>query len=77
MNGRTDPDRPLTEAELRILALIADGETAARIGRELGITPIMVTKRMVRIRGLLGARNAAHAVHIAHLRELLGKKRAS
>ena len=66
MYALTDPQHR------RVLELLADGRTAADIGRELFLSLDAVKSRQRRIYRDLGATNAAHAVHLAHQRGLLG-----
>ena len=67
---RTNPDDPrrraLTERELEVVRLIAAGETKEEISRRLGLSSSTVSRHMTRIYRALGARNAAHAVALAH-----------
>jgi len=58
--------RELSEREIEVLTLIAAGGTKGEISRELGIAPRTVASHMSRIYRALGARNAAHAVALAH-----------
>ncbi|MFD0634605.1 helix-turn-helix transcriptional regulator [Catenulispora yoronensis] len=58
--------RDLSVRELEVLTLIAGGSTKYEISRRLGITPRTVASHMSRIYRALGARNAAHAVALAH-----------
>lgn len=62
---------PLSPTELRILHMVAEGLTDARIGARTGVTRDGVTKSLGRLYRKLGARNRAHAVHIAHQHGLL------
>lgn len=62
----TAPARPvLTEHQLRILALVADGRTHAEIATEMVLTPKGLTAAVNRAMANLGARNAPHAVLLA------------
>lgn len=62
----TAPARPeLTEHQLRILALVADGHTHEQIARQLTLTPKGLTAAVNRAMAKLGARNAPHAVLLA------------
>jgi len=53
----------LTERDLDVLELVAQGRTNATIGRTLGITEESVKRRVREIRMILGARDRAHAVN--------------
>lgn len=67
---RVRPDdrrrRELTHREIEVLALIAAGGTRDEISHRLGMAPGTVASHMSRIYRALGARNAAHAVALAH-----------
>ncbi|WP_049871605.1 response regulator transcription factor [Catenulispora acidiphila] len=67
---RVNPDdtrrRSLSEREHEVLMLVAAGGTRDDISRELGMAPGTVASHMTRIYRALGARNAAHAVALAH-----------
>lgn len=68
--------RDLTQRELQILELIADGCEAREVGARLGIVEGTVRAHLTRIRAALGgARNATHAVTIAWQRGILGGDR--
>lgn len=58
--------RALSEREVEVLTLVAAGSTKHEIARQLGIAPRTVASHMSRIYRALGARNAAHAVALAH-----------
>lgn len=61
----------LSPGQLEVLRLVARGSTDAEIGK-LRFTAESTAKRHVRdVLSKLGARNRAHAVHIAHGRGLL------
>jgi DNA-binding CsgD family transcriptional regulator len=51
---------------VEVLTLVAAGGTKHEISRQLGIAPRTVASHMSRIYRALGARNAAHAVALAH-----------
>lgn len=67
---RTSTDNPrrraLSEREVEVLRLIAAGGTKEEISRRLGLSPSTVSRHMSRTYQALGARNAAHAVALAH-----------
>lgn len=65
----------LTSREVYQLRLLAGGRTHQQIGREFGISETAARTAAVRIYQKLGADNAAHAVHLAHQRGLLGDQR--
>lgn len=56
--------RKLTDRNLQILALVADGYTDREIGRELHVTCDTVKAHLRRVYALLGATGRAHAVAI-------------
>ena len=58
--------RSLSQREIEVLMLVASGGTRDDISRELGMAPGTVASHMTRIYRALGARNAAHAVALAH-----------
>jgi len=58
--------RRLTNREIQVLTLVAAGGTREEISRSLGMAPGTVASHMARIYRALGARNAAHAVALAH-----------
>lgn len=72
MKRQDVPTAPLTARQLRVLELIADGLTLNEIAPEIPCAAITVKRRRAEIFERLGARNAAHAVHIAHQRGLIG-----
>jgi DNA-binding NarL/FixJ family response regulator len=63
---------PLTERELLILTLIAEGLENKRIGARLDISSETVKSHLTRIFEKLGAHNRTQAVHIALRRGMLG-----
>jgi len=67
---------PVTDRERRILQLLADGYDGPDIARKLGSgwgTSLGTVKAdKTRLYAKLGARTAAHAVHLAHEFGLLG-----
>lgn len=58
--------RALSSRELQVLMLVAAGGTRDEISARLDISPGTVASHMTRIYRALGARNAAHAVALAH-----------
>ena len=67
-----DPARPgaelpvdLTDRELTVLRLLAEGETAAGIGRRLGISPRTVQKHLEHLYRKLGVGDRLLAVRAA------------
>lgn len=62
----------LSPREHQLLELIADGHTAAEIGRAAYLAPGTVHSYLQRAYGHLGASGAANAVHLAHRAGLLG-----
>lgn len=63
MDGRRKTQ--LTDKQVHILKLVAQGFTYAEIADELGINERTVQDHTSRTYAFLGARNAAHAVYIA------------
>jgi DNA-binding CsgD family transcriptional regulator len=57
---------PLTEGEIDVLALYADGHTSPTIAAQLGISPATVWGRTASIRHKLGARTITQSVVIAY-----------
>lgn len=66
-----EPGTALTDREVSILALAAEGRTNRAIARSIYISEDMAKNHMVRIRRKLGARDRAHAVSIAYQRGIL------
>jgi DNA-binding CsgD family transcriptional regulator len=74
--GRLPARRPtgeplLTGRELAVLTLLAEGLTAAAIGRRLGITPRTVTKHLEHLYAKLDVTNRVTAVVVAQRTGLL------
>lgn len=63
--------RPLSEHELQVLRLIADGMLDAEIAFKRGKSLYTVKTQIRRILAKLQAKNKAHAVHLAHQRGVL------
>lgn len=63
----------LTDRHLEVLRGIADGKSYAEIGQDLFLTEDTVRTHVRHLLARLGARNGAHAVHLAHQRGLLGE----
>lgn len=72
MTRQGDPGVPLSAVQLRILTWTAEGLSAPDIATTHHYSQDTVKSHLVRIYRQLGARNAAHAVHLAHQRGLLG-----
>lgn len=72
-------DKPILKhpEHVRVLELLADGKTAAAIGKELYLSQDAIKTRLRRIYHQLGARNAAHAVAIAFGQGLLAPRPAA
>lgn len=62
---------PLSEQQLKTLRYISMGKTDVAIGLAMNVTPRTVGRHVRDILTKLGARNRAHAIHIAHMNELL------
>ena len=58
--------RLVTDRELEVLALIADGDSTNEIAKKLWITPETVRTHVRRLLDRLDARTRAHAVSIAY-----------
>lgn len=56
---------------IEALRLIARGWSAAQVARALEVSDTTVDRRLRKLYGILGARNAAHAVAIAGMQRLL------
>jgi two-component system NarL family response regulator len=56
---------------LRILQLLADGNSFIYVARELGKSEQMIKNYMVQIRAKLGADNTTHAVAMALRRKMI------
>lgn len=61
----------LTDRELELLELAADGHTRVEIGRRVYLSPETVKSHMLMIRLKLGARNIPHAVALGFRQGLL------
>ncbi|MEV3857783.1 LuxR C-terminal-related transcriptional regulator [Streptomyces sp. NPDC050095] len=66
------PGKPLTQRQYDVLLGILRGESNAQSGRRLCLSTDTVKTHRRRLYAVMGAKNAAHAVHIAYLRGLLG-----
>lgn len=67
-------DHPhLTDREVEVLELVAQGLSNKQIGTELGITLHTVRNHIVHIMNKLGAANRAHAVALAREKYILPK----
>lgn len=66
---------PLTDRQLDVLKRIADGQSWARIGSDLGITLGGVGSINKQILAKLGAASAAHAVHLAYQAGIFRRER--
>lgn len=67
--------KELTDHELRVLKLIAQGHTHQEIAAALVVTPKGVTPTVNRAIRKLGAANAPHAVHLAYQAGILRRER--
>lgn len=63
---------PLSDREMDVLRLTAQGATTNQMARALKLSPNTVEKTTTSMRTKLGAVNAANAVDIAHRRGVLG-----
>ena len=60
--GTCTVDIFLSEWQLEILRLVADGNTQKEVAASLGVERTVIVAALVRIMEVLGARNSAHAV---------------
>lgn len=69
------PDEPgvtrLTDREMTVLALSAEGESNKSIARKLGLIDVTVKAHRQSMMRKIGAKNITHAVAIAHKSGLL------
>lgn len=75
LRPRHRPRRDLSPRELEVLALLAAGNTRETAAAELCLAPSTIQGHVARILAALGARNAAHAVAIAHRSGLFEPRR--
>ncbi len=68
-------NKTLTERELSVVRLVAEGKTNAEIGKELSISTCTVKCHLVRIGLKLHAHNRAEVAYMAAKRRLLTMKR--
>ena len=61
----------LTEQEIEIMQLFAQGKSTRETAEEMGIHHTSVTSSLAKIRRKLGARNTLHAVVIAIRQKLI------
>ncbi|MCG6499437.1 helix-turn-helix transcriptional regulator [Kitasatospora sp. A2-31] len=61
----SDPGTPLTERELQVLRLTANGHTTAYIAHILGLSRGTVTNIRTTTHRKLGARDTAHSIGLA------------
>jgi DNA-binding NarL/FixJ family response regulator len=71
-----DTDCPLTDRELEILKLVAEGYTNGRIARELWVTEQTVKFHLSNTYRKLGVANRTEASRYAHLHNLTAEPRA-
>lgn len=65
----------LSDRELQVLRLVADGASVAEAAAAMHLSESTVKTHHNRMLVKLGATNRAHAVHIAHQRRILGGER--
>jgi DNA-binding CsgD family transcriptional regulator len=63
---------PLTAREIEILRLVAEGKSTAAIVAQLHLSLGTVACHLVHLSVKLGAHGRPHAVHLAHIRGILG-----
>ena len=68
----TDPTGGLTERELQVLRGMSQGKSNAEIGKSLFLSEDTVKTHARRLFRKLGARDRAHAVHLGHMKRILG-----
>lgn len=76
VDHRPPEDTVLTEREMQILVRVAQGMSNSQIGKAMFLSGDTVKTYNRRLFRKLGARDRAHAVHIAHTRGLLGGERS-
>jgi DNA-binding CsgD family transcriptional regulator len=64
----------VTRRQLDLLRAVAAGDTYAEIARRTGGSVPGVKSTLLRLKRHLGARSAAHAVHLAHQAGLLDRR---
>lgn len=57
---------PLTEREIEVIYLVAQGGSNREIGERLGLAPHTIKSHLQRISSKLGARDRANVVYLAH-----------
>lgn len=77
MNSSARFGQPLTERELRVVALVAHGYSNAEIGARMHISEDTVKTYVNRAMRKLGARNRTHAVTIAFCQGILSLPKPS
>jgi len=63
--------RRLTDSEVRILELVAHGNTDKQVSEELGISPLTARTHMYNIERKLNVHTRAHAVYVGMCRGLI------
>jgi LuxR family transcriptional regulator, transcriptional regulator of spore coat protein len=58
---------PLSPREQKILELLADGQSARQVARDLFVTPRMIDRHLENMRLKMRARNTAHMITLAFL----------
>lgn len=69
--GAREVGPPLSERQLQVLVLTAEGLTVERIGKRLFISQSTVKSHMKQLYAALGAHSAAQAVHLGYQAGLL------
>src|ERR687885_752341 len=70
----TESDCPLTDRELEILRLVAEGYTNGRIARELWVTEQTVKFHLSNTYRKLGVANRTEASRYAHVNDLVARQ---
>lgn len=66
-----DAEQPLDELELRLLSLIATGDSVQRVARTLSISESTLRRRMAIVQRKLGGRGRTNTVYLAAKRGLI------
>jgi len=75
--GRSDDSScPLTDRELEVLRLVAEGATNSQIARELWVTEPTVKFHLSNTYRKLGVANRTEATRYAHVHDLMAERRA-
>ena len=70
-NCGADKVKALSDRQVQVLTLVAEGATDREIARQLSLSTKTITHYVKNIRDRLGARSGAHAVALALRQDLL------